>query len=274
MLEIVGGTTRSGRPYQVAGVTETGSPCEWKVEGEEQELPNSEDEGAFILELVAQEETDADPEEPGGWAESYDSDEEMAHIYGSSKGTRRFSGVVGTIELDDFIIKFGGWCNGQSERRTGFTPFSTWQALFQHLEGAPMRDFAEFEARYSNKIEAFRRHWALDFKNLFGGSILIGGRQVGSGGIMPTEAATSGEPPDEKNKGLMGSKGAPPPFNPIAEFFNLLKLNYQGQRLDKMVELQNFALKDKESYRDAYHRLRRLVDSTEGITAPQSIQYW
>lgn len=88
------------------------------------------------------------------------------------------------------------------------------------------------------------------------------------------EAATSKESPDEKGKGPPVSKGAPPPFNPITEFFNLLKFNYQGQRLDKMVELQNFALKDKESYRDAYHRLRRLLDSTEGITAPQSIQYW
>ena len=137
-----------------------------------------------------------------------------------------------------------------------------------------MQDFAEFKARYPNEIETFRRHWALDFKNLFGGSILIGGRQIGSGGIISAEAATCGETPDEKNKGAAVSRGAPPPFNPIAEFFNLLKLNYQGQRLDKMVELQNFALKDKESYRDAYHRLRRLVDNTKSITIPQLIQYW
>lgn len=137
-----------------------------------------------------------------------------------------------------------------------------------------MRDFAEFKARYPNEIEAFRRHWAPNFKNMFGGSILIRERQIGSGGIILVEAATSGESPDEKGKGPPVSKGAPPPFNPITKFFNLLKLNYQGQRLDKMVELQNFALKDKESYRDAYHRLRRLVDSTKGITAPQSIQYW
>lgn len=137
-----------------------------------------------------------------------------------------------------------------------------------------MQDFAEFKAKYPNKTEAFRRHWAPEFKNLFGGSILIGGRQIGSGGIISAKTATSGESPNEKGKGPSVSKGAPPPFNPITEFLNLLKLNYQGQRLDKMVELQNFALKDKESYPDAYHRLTRLVDNTEGIMAPQSIQYW
>ena len=41
-----------------------------------------------------------------------------------------------------------------------------------------------------------------------------------------------------------------------------------------MLELQQFQLKDKETYRDAYHQLQRLVESTEGITTPQAIKYW
>ena len=41
-----------------------------------------------------------------------------------------------------------------------------------------------------------------------------------------------------------------------------------------MLELQQFALKEKETYRDAYHRLRRLVECTEGVTPTQAIHYW
>lgn len=41
-----------------------------------------------------------------------------------------------------------------------------------------------------------------------------------------------------------------------------------------MMELQEFQLKDKETFRDAYHRLRRLVESTEGVTVAQAINYW
>ena len=41
-----------------------------------------------------------------------------------------------------------------------------------------------------------------------------------------------------------------------------------------MLELQQFALKEKETYHDAYHRLRRLVECTEGVTPTQAIQYW
>lgn len=66
----------------------------------------------------------------------------------------------------------------------------------------------------------------------------------------------------------------PPSFNPIYSFFDVLRLNYQGQCLDKMLELQQFGLREKGSYQDAYHRLRRLVESTEGDTPAQSIQYW
>lgn len=109
-------------------------------------------------------------EEQGGWTVAYDSDDDMARIYGSIQDMRRFSGVVGTIELDDFILEFHGWCNGQAERRANFNPFTVWQSLFHHLEGAPMRDYSEFDARFRDGIDAFCRFHAPDFRDLFGRS--------------------------------------------------------------------------------------------------------
>ena len=79
---------------------------------------------------------------------------------------------------------------------------------------------------------------------------------------------------EDKGKQKVGEKPPEPLFNPILSFFDILRANYQGQRLDKMLELQQFALKDKETYRDAYHRLRRLVECTEGVTPTQAIHYW
>ena len=69
-------------------------------------------------------------EDIGGYISFYDSDNEMARVYGAMQGICRFSRVVGTIELEDFIIKFGAWCNGQAKWHSGFNPYSTWQALF------------------------------------------------------------------------------------------------------------------------------------------------
>ena len=162
------GVTRSGRTYQ-----ETNPPHEPEPEEEVE---------ASVEEVFAEEEVEdtktVEEDDRGGWSDPYDSDDEMAQIYGASRGIRRFSGVVGTIELDDFIIEFGGWCNGQAERRASFNPFSTWQALFQHLEGAPMHDYAEFEVRYKVEIEIFQRYWAPDFKDLFGGAIGFGGQRL------------------------------------------------------------------------------------------------
>ena len=57
----------------------------------EQELLDPGEEGTSIPGLMTQEEADAIPEEPGGWVESYDIDEEMAHIYDGSNDVRRFS---------------------------------------------------------------------------------------------------------------------------------------------------------------------------------------
>lgn len=149
---------------------ESGTDTFVRSQGEEVE---EQVEVSGEVEEPTAEEVSIIPEELGGWSGSQDSDDDMAQIYGSTRGIRRFSGVVGTIELDDFIIEFGGWCNGQAERRTGFNPYSTWQALFQHLEGTPMHDYAEFEVRFEGEIELFKRYWAPDFKNLFGGPLQV-----------------------------------------------------------------------------------------------------
>jgi hypothetical protein len=64
---------------------------------------------------------------------------------GAMKGPRRYSGVVGIIELEDFIQEFDSWCNMQMLRNARlFSPFLAWKGLFQHLEGPPMDDYHEF----------------------------------------------------------------------------------------------------------------------------------
>ncbi len=62
------------------------------------------------------------------------------------KGPRRYSGAVGTIELEDFIQEVDSWCNMQMLRNVRlFSPFLAWKGLFQHLEGPPMDDYHEFQ---------------------------------------------------------------------------------------------------------------------------------
>ena len=40
-----------------------------------------------------------------------------------------------------------------------------------------------------------------------------------------------------------------------------------------MLELQQLQFKDKETYQDAYHLLRQLVETVEGVTIAQAINY-
>ncbi len=47
------------------------------------------------------------------------------------KGPRRYSGAVGTIELEDFIQEFDSWCNMQMLCNAKlFSPFLAWKGLF------------------------------------------------------------------------------------------------------------------------------------------------
>ncbi|CAM6111262.1 unnamed protein product [Calypogeia fissa] len=68
--------------------------------------------------------------------------------------------------------------------------------------------------------------------------------------------------------------GAPPPFNPIEEFFKVLKKNYQGVRTEKLRSLQEFQRKTGESLREAHARMRRLISVTQGVTEAQAVQFW
>jgi len=58
---------------------------------------------------------------------------DMEEMYGTTKGPRQYLGVVGTIELDDFIQEFDSWCDMYQMRNPQlFTPFMAWKGLFQH----------------------------------------------------------------------------------------------------------------------------------------------
>jgi hypothetical protein len=79
---------------------------------------------------------------------------DMEETDGATKGPRRFSGRIGTIELEDFMQEFECWCDQQSLKNPrGFSAFIAWKALFSHLEGAPMDNWREFAQDHADKIE-------------------------------------------------------------------------------------------------------------------------
>ncbi len=119
------------------------------------------------------------------------------HEWSSHKGMRRFSGVVGTIEVDDFIQEFDSWCDIQAMRSKDFTPFIAWKSLFQHLEGAPMDDYHDFRWKYTAEIDLWRLYWSPNYFSL----------------TSAVHVETPSSPSD---------RGASPRFNPIAEFFQLM----------------------------------------------------
>jgi hypothetical protein len=141
----------------------------------------------------------------------------MASPYGGrERGVRRFSGVAGTIEVEDFKREFTMWCELQKSRNPNFNPYMVWRALFGCLEGAPLADYGEFEAANFTAVVAWMDFYAPNYADVFGGN--------------PTSASTSGRGKDKKEEETERSvaEGQPPPFNPTAEFFLLLFRDYQG----------------------------------------------
>ena len=67
------------------------------------------------------------------------------------------------------------------------------------------------------------------------------------------------------------TRGQVPLFDPLAEFFESLRVYYQGVRTDKLQSLQTFSRKAGESLREAYTRMRRLIATTQGVTKAQAV---
>ena len=152
-------------------------------------------------------------------------------MYGVTKGPRRYSGAVGTIDLDDFIQEFDTWCDMQSLRNaTLFTPFMAWKGLFQHLEGPPMDDYHEFRKAYVADIEIWRQHWSPNYVSITYG-ISAAAMPVATPAASSSGTSQSGTPagsastPSSSN---VAGSGAMPVFNPMTEFFEVLRQNYQG----------------------------------------------
>lgn len=121
-------------------------------------------------------------------------------MYGANKGPRRYSGAVGTLDLDDFIQEFDSWCDLQQMRNSKlFTPFMAWKGLFQHLEGPPMDDYHEFRKTYAFEIEEWRTHWSPDYDSVTSGMARQNAAST-SGASGNGESSTDG-----KKKGEAGS---------------------------------------------------------------------
>jgi hypothetical protein len=102
------------------------------------------------------------------------------------KGLQRYSGVVGTIEFEDFIQMFDSWCDMQMLHNARlFSPFSAWKGLFQHLEGPPMDDYHEFRRVHAAEIKAWRQHWTPSYVSITHSGVVSGGT------TMPSTLSTS-----------------------------------------------------------------------------------
>ncbi|BBN20292.1 hypothetical protein Mp_8g17980 [Marchantia polymorpha subsp. ruderalis] len=213
----------------------------------------------------------------------------MDGMYGAAKGPRRYSGAVGTIELDDFIQEFDTWCDMQFLRNpTLFTPFFAWKGLFQHLEGPPMDDYHEFGREYAAEIDAWRRHWSPNYSSITQGGVgTSGGASIGisggasssisegtSGAVGATGTSTSSGTVSIAGGSTRGDASGVPSFSPIPEFFQRLRKNYQGVKTETLRSLQEFERKTGESLREAYTRMRRLISVTHGVTEAHAVQYW
>jgi len=136
------------------------------------------------------------------------------------KGPRRYSGAVGTIELEDFIQEFDSWCDMQMLHNARlFSPFLAWKGLFQHLEGLSMDDYHEFRRDHAIEIEEWRQHWSPSYVFITHGGVASGGTTT----LSTPSTSTQVVPPH--------------PFNPITEFFLKLKKNYQGVKTKKLRSL-------------------------------------
>ncbi|CAM6099169.1 unnamed protein product [Calypogeia fissa] len=102
-----------------------------------------------------------------------------------------------------------------------------------------MDDYHEFWKAHDVEIMAWKDYWSPKYVSMTYGGVV--GTSTPEGSL-------------------------PPAFNPIEEFFEVLKKNYQGVRTEKLKSLQEFQRKTGESLRKAHARMRRdatlLADET------------
>ena len=102
---------------------------------------------------------------------------------GGERGVWRFSGAIGTIEVDDFKKEFTMWCELQKSSNTNFRPYMVWKALFGCLDGAPLADYGEFEA--------WKNYYVPDYADVFGGTPRVVGPSNTSKGKEKKEEGKS-----------------------------------------------------------------------------------
>ncbi|CAM6104817.1 unnamed protein product [Calypogeia fissa] len=107
-----------------------------------------------------------------------------------------------------------------------------------------MDDYHEFRKAHDAEITAWKDHWSPKYVSMT------------YGGVAGTTSS---------------SRSLPPAFNPIEEFFEVLKKNYQGVRTEKLRSLQEFQRKTGESLWEAHARMPRdatlLADDTSKLAS-------
>ncbi len=117
---------------------------------------------------------------------------DMEEIYGTTKGPRQYSRVVGTIELDDFIQEIDNWCDMQQMHNMKLsTPFRAWKGLFQHLEGSPMDEYHEFRRAHEILINEWRLYRSPNYVSIIRGIVAPSGATTTLNISLASGSATS-----------------------------------------------------------------------------------
>jgi hypothetical protein len=115
-----------------------------------------------------------------------------------------------------------------------------------------MDDYHDFRREHEKEIEIWRKRWSPKY--------------VSMSGVTPISEEEPAKASEKSTK--------VPAFNPVAEFFKVLKKKDQGLKAEQLRSLQTFERRPGESLRATYVRMKRLIVSTKGVTQAQSVQHW
>ncbi len=119
-----------------------------------------------------------------------------------------------------------------------------------------MDDYHEFQRDHATEIKKWRQHWSPSYVSITQDGVASGGTTTPSTPSISTQVV------------------APPPINPVTEFFLKPKKNYQGVKTEKLRSLWEFEWKINESLREAYIHMQQLIAVTQGVTKAQAVQFW
>lgn len=82
-------------------------------------------------------------------------------------------GSTNSIELKYFLRDLTSWCDLTLMQNMGFNPYIEWRSLFQELQGAPLRDYEDFEEQFAFENAEWIPYWTPNFYDVWGGKSVL-----------------------------------------------------------------------------------------------------